>query len=88
MQVQIKRYDPRIKLYRTQGTDTNQDALEAMRYYSAQETERRVEGLREENEASLVELGKVLKAREGVAVRGYSGVCDKLGALVRAIERK
>lgn len=57
----MKRYDPKIKLFMTQGTDTNQDVFDAMRMFSKDDHENQINFLSLEADFNIQEIQKALQ---------------------------
>ncbi|CAD8054230.1 unnamed protein product [Paramecium primaurelia] len=63
VQIVMKRYDPKIKLCISQGTDTNLDILEVMRNFKKEYHESKLQEIVKESDKHSMELQKFLNER-------------------------
>ncbi|CAD8212179.1 unnamed protein product [Paramecium octaurelia] len=88
MQIVMKRYDPKITLMVSQGTDTNLDIQEAIRGFNKDYLEIKLSEITKENLKNLEEIQKVMSEKHEFTQVGESSATEKLKSIYKTIYTK
>ncbi|CAD8050498.1 unnamed protein product [Paramecium sonneborni] len=88
VQIVMKRYDPKITLMLSEGTDTNLDIQEAIRGFNRDYLEIKLQEITKENLKNLEEIQKVMQEKHEYIQLNESSATDKLKSIYKTIYTK
>ena len=88
VQIVMKRYDPKITLLISEGTDTDLDVQEAMRGFNKDYLEIKLNEITHENEKNIQEIQKVILDKHDFSQIAESQASEKLKAIYKTIYTK
>ncbi|CAD8049328.1 unnamed protein product [Paramecium sonneborni] len=88
VQIVMKRYDPKITLMLSEGTDTNLDIQEAIRGFNRDYLEIKLQEITKENLKNIEEIQKVMQEKHEFTQVNESSATDKLKSIYKTIYTK
>ncbi|CAD8133752.1 unnamed protein product [Paramecium octaurelia] len=88
MQIVMKRYDPKITIMLSEGTDTNLDIQEAIRGFNKDYLEIKLSEIIKDNQKNIEEIQKVMQEKHEFTQMGESSATEKLKQIYKTIYTK
>ncbi|CAD8133922.1 unnamed protein product [Paramecium pentaurelia] len=88
MQIVMKRYDPKITLMLSEGTDTNLDIQEAIRGFNKDYLEIKLSEIIKDNQKNIEEIQKVMQEKHEFTQVTESSATEKLKQIYKTIYTK